>query len=101
MVGFSLQLCFLYTFDSLFHVSHRGNCALEFFFLNYWVLHLLVGHITMEELATVIQSLNENPTKEEVGDMIGEVDADGNGTIDFEDFMNIMARKMKVTSSNN
>lgn len=51
----------------------------------------------MEELATVIQSLNENPTKEEVGDMIGEVDADGNGTIDFEDFLNIMARKMKVT----
>jgi Ca2+-binding EF-hand superfamily protein len=54
------------------------------------------GYITMEELATVIQSLNENPTKEEVQDMIGEVDGDGNGSIDFEDFLNIMARKMKV-----
>lgn len=50
----------------------------------------------MEELATIIQSLNENPTKEEVQDMIGEVDADGSGTIDFEEFLNIMARKMKV-----
>lgn len=50
----------------------------------------------MEELASVIQSLDENPTKEEVRDMIGEVDADGNGTIEFEDFLNIMARKMKV-----
>ncbi|XP_041020610.1 calmodulin-like protein 11 isoform X2 [Juglans microcarpa x Juglans regia] len=54
------------------------------------------GYITMEELATIIQSFNENPTKEEVRDMIGEVDADGNGTIDFEEFLNIMARKMKV-----
>ncbi|XP_062144651.1 calmodulin-2/4-like isoform X2 [Alnus glutinosa] len=80
---------------SLIDKDSDGNWALEMFFLNYWVLHLLVGHITMEELATVIQSLNENPTKEEVGDMIGEVDADGNGTIDFEDFLNIMARKMK------
>ena len=56
----------------------------------------LEGYITMEELATIIQSLNENPTKEEVQDMIGEVDADGSGTIDFEEFLNIMARKMKV-----
>ncbi|XP_035549313.1 neo-calmodulin-like isoform X1 [Juglans regia] len=54
------------------------------------------GYITTEELATIIQSLNENPTKEEVQDMIGEVDADGNGTIDFEEFLNIMERKRKV-----
>jgi calmodulin len=29
--------------------------------------------------------------------MINEVDADGNGTIDFPEFLNLMARKMKVT----
>lgn len=46
----------------------------------------------------MIQSLNENPTKEEVQDMMGEVDANGNGTIDFDEFLNIMARKMKVGS---
>jgi hypothetical protein len=28
--------------------------------------------------------------------MINEVDADGNGTIDFPEFLNLMARKMKV-----
>ncbi|XP_057483295.1 calmodulin-2/4-like isoform X3 [Actinidia eriantha] len=54
------------------------------------------GFITMEELASVIQSLNEHPTKEEVQDMIREVDTDGSGTIDFEDLLSIMARKMKV-----
>ena len=50
----------------------------------------------MEELASVIQTLDGNPTREEVQDMISEVDVEGNGTIDFEDFLNILARKMKV-----
>ncbi|KAI5680213.1 hypothetical protein M9H77_01440 [Catharanthus roseus] len=53
------------------------------------------GVITMEELAAVIHSLNERPTKEEVQEMINEVDGDGSGTIHFEDFLNIMATKMK------
>ncbi|KAF5930444.1 hypothetical protein HYC85_031317 [Camellia sinensis] len=53
------------------------------------------GFITMEELAMVIQSLNEHPTKEEVQDMINEVDTDGNGTIDFDEFLNVMGRKLK------
>lgn len=50
----------------------------------------------MEELATVIRSLDQNPTEEELQDMISEVDADGNGTIEFDEFLNLMARKMKV-----
>lgn len=50
----------------------------------------------MEELAAVIQSLHEHPTKEEIQEMINEVDPDGDGSIDFEDFLNIMARKLKV-----
>ena len=53
----------------------------------------------MEELASVIQSLNEHPTKEEVQDMISEVDTDGSGTIDFEEFLSIMGRKMKVNGT--
>ncbi|GAA0145401.1 hypothetical protein LIER_05602 [Lithospermum erythrorhizon] len=53
------------------------------------------GVITIVELATVIQSLNERPTKEEIEEMMNEVEVDGNGTIDFEGFLNIMGRKMK------
>lgn len=55
--------------------------------------------ITVEELATVIQSLNEHPTKEEIQEMMNEVDADGDGTVDFQEFLSIMARKMKVLFS--
>lgn len=50
----------------------------------------------MDELAYVIQSLHGHPTKEEIQEMMNEVDADGDGTIHFEDFLSIMARKMKV-----
>lgn len=55
-----------------------------------------VGTITTKELGTVMRSLGQNPTEAELQDMINEVDADGNGTIDFPEFLNLMARKMKV-----
>ncbi|KAH9289653.1 hypothetical protein KI387_033770, partial [Taxus chinensis] len=57
------------------------------------------GCITTKELATVIRSLGQNPTEAELKDMISEVDADGNGTIDFNEFLNLMARKMKETDT--
>lgn len=56
----------------------------------------IAGCITVEELATVIRSLDQNPSEEELQDMINEVDADGNGTIEFTEFLNLMAKKMKV-----
>lgn len=50
----------------------------------------------MEELATVIRSLDQNPTKKELEDMITEVDVNGNGTIEFAEFLDLMATKLKV-----
>eukprot|EP00753_Platysulcus_tardus_P018317 PLAT6820.4.p4 GENE.PLAT6820.4~~PLAT6820.4.p4 ORF type:complete len:150 (-),score=77.49 PLAT6820.4:177-626(-) len=57
------------------------------------------GTITTNELGTVMRSLGQNPTEAELQDMINEVDADGNGTIDFPEFLTMMARKMKDTDS--
>jgi len=57
------------------------------------------GTITTKELGTVMRSLGQNPTEAELQDMINEVDADGNGDIDFGEFLTMMARKMKDTDS--
>ena len=46
-----------------------------------------------------MRSLGQNPTEAELQDMINEVDADGNGTIDFPEFLTMMARKMRDTDS--
>merc|ERR1712007_259423 len=57
------------------------------------------GTVTTKELGTVMRSLGRNPTEAELQDMINEVDADGNGTIDFPEFLSLMARKMKDTDT--
>lgn len=53
------------------------------------------GKITSKELGTVMRSLGQNPTEAELADMIKEVDSSGNGTIDFPEFLTMMARKMQ------
>ncbi|KAK9247527.1 hypothetical protein V1506DRAFT_532199 [Lipomyces tetrasporus] len=57
------------------------------------------GQITTKELGTVMRSLGQNPSEAELADMINEVDVDNNGTIDFPEFLTMMARKMKDTDS--
>jgi len=52
------------------------------------------GTITTKELGTVMRSLGQNPTEAELQDMIQEVDANGNGQIDFPEFLTMMSRKM-------
>jgi calmodulin len=41
-----------------------------------------------------MRSLGQNPTEAELHDMIGEIDTQGNGTIEFPEFLTMMARKM-------
>lgn len=51
------------------------------------------GRITIEELAQITHSLGQNPTEEELQSMIKELDLDGNKTIDFQEFLTVMARQ--------
>ena len=46
-----------------------------------------------------MRSLGQNPTESELEDMINEVDADGDGTINFPEFLTMMARKMSESNS--
>jgi len=47
------------------------------------VLNSWLGNITVEEFARVMKESGQNPTDEEVQQIIKEVDLDGDGTINF------------------
>jgi calmodulin len=55
----------------------------------------LDGIITTKELGTVMRNLGQNPSEQDLLDMIKEVDLDGNGAIDFKEFLDLMASKSK------
>ena len=57
------------------------------------------GSITSKELGTVMRSLGQNPSEAELQDMINEVDVDGNGSIDFPEFLSLKKKKMKDTDT--
>ena len=43
-----------------------------------------------------MRSLGQNLSEAEIKEVIDEVDEDKNGTIDFQEFLSLMARKMKI-----
>ena len=45
--------------------------------------------ITFEELGVVLRSMGHNPSEKELIEMIGEMDEDDSGTVDFEVFQHI------------
>ncbi|KAK5078157.1 Mitochondrial group I intron splicing factor ccm1 [Lithohypha guttulata] len=49
------------------------------------------GSISTNELGDVMKSLGQNPTAEELQDMVNEVDIDHSGSIEFTEFMTMMA----------
>ncbi|XP_075925680.1 troponin C, skeletal muscle-like [Petromyzon marinus] len=57
------------------------------------------GDISTSELGKVMKLLGQTPTKEELDAIIEEVDEDGSGTIDFEEFLVMMVRQMKEESA--
>ncbi|KAJ1728390.1 hypothetical protein LPJ61_004058 [Coemansia biformis] len=58
------------------------------------------GVITTEELGLLLRSLSHNPTEAEIADMISEVDENGDGKIDFSEFIAMMARQPMSTEGN-
>lgn len=53
------------------------------------------GTISNTELGTVMRTLGQNPSEMDVEAMIREVDRDGNGEIDFEEFCRLMVKQME------
>ena len=53
------------------------------------------GTITATELDIVMRTLGQNPTEAELKHMIDEVDGDGSGCIEIDEFLELMDKKMK------
>ena len=53
--------------------------------------------ISVKELSTIMRSLGQNPTEEEVAKMMEDADDDHSGEIDFFEFCNLMAKRIKET----
>lgn len=49
------------------------------------------GCITSKELRTVMHALRIESTDQEIQDMINNVDVDGSGTVDFNEFLKMMS----------
>lgn len=54
------------------------------------------GTISLKELGMVMRSLGQNPTEQELQDISNEVDIDGNGLMDFNEFIVLMARQQSM-----
>ena len=50
------------------------------------------GSISNSELGIVMRTLGQNPTETEIEVMIKEVDEDGNGEINFQEFCGLMVK---------
>ena len=51
------------------------------------------GSITCQELGVVLRSMGQNPSDKELKEMIKDMDEDGSGTVDYEEFVILMRRK--------
>ena len=59
------------------------------------------GAISSGELLLVTRALGKNPTEDEVLTLLMKADVDGNGTIDFEEFVKMMKNEVASLATEN
>mmetsp|Transcript_9810 Transcript_9810/g.20818 ORF Transcript_9810/g.20818 Transcript_9810/m.20818 type:complete len:153 (-) Transcript_9810:278-736(-) len=57
------------------------------------------GDISVDELGTVMRNLGQFPSDTELRSMMDETDTDGNGVIDFDEFLAMVQRQMVAQAS--
>merc|ERR1712066_886850 len=51
------------------------------------------GTVSTKELGAVMRSLGNNPTIEELEELIDDADRDGSGSVDFKEFVELMIKR--------
>lgn len=59
-----------------------------------FIINLFSGTIDPKELKAAMQSLGFEAKNQTIYQMIADIDKDGNGTIDFDEFLDMMTAKM-------
>ena len=52
--------------------------------------------ISRKELGAVMRSFGENPTEDELNDLMKELDADGSDKLEFKEFLNLMEKSDRL-----
>ena len=52
------------------------------------------GSISTQELLGVMRSIGKNPTEDEILEIVMESDLNGDGKIDFQEFLQMMKKKI-------
>merc|ERR1711918_223747 len=55
------------------------------------------GSIPIADMGTVLRSLGQNPTEAELAALVEMVDKDKSGTIEFDEFVDLMSKTNKTT----
>ena len=50
------------------------------------------GHVSLDELESVLRNMGFRPTRSEVSQILKEGDTNGNGTLELKEFIDLMAR---------
>ena len=58
------------------------------------------GTITTKELLPILRSIGQNPTEDEILNLVIEYDVNGDGTIDFDEFLEMMQKVSKGKKPN-
>jgi len=49
------------------------------------------GYINVSDLRNILRQLDDNISEDELDEMIADIDTDGSGTVDFDEFMEMMS----------
>ncbi|CAI0384107.1 unnamed protein product [Linum tenue] len=72
-----------------------GNTYITYKLIDLRYVCVRAGRITIQELGTSIRSLGLHPSEGELKEMMRQVDVEGKGSIEFGEFLGLMATKMK------